>query len=357
VAVVQRLIVSASLLASIACVVQPPIAVVPRETRCRTTIPASLAPTVRWVGPDESRDRARLDEWCATVGPLVIVQHSALRPIAERLTVVTWNTHAGAGQLDALVRALGDGRLTDGVPVRHFILLLQEVLRSGPEVPDSNELSLSVPNAIGRHPDASVSITEWARRLELNALYVPSMRNGLDNEDRGNAIVSSLPLDDALVIELPFERQRRVAVSSAIRLRTNEGSERRLRVVSAHFDTSVALWRGGPAKARRRQARALIEALRDDNGMMIVGGDFNSWWGDDEPAVKDLRAAFPDAKAAGREATWAGPLGAASRVDYLFARLAGSVVDVRRIGNRFGSDHHPLVATLDVAALGKPETR
>ena len=50
-------------------------------------------------------------------------------------------------------------------------------------------------------------------------LYAPSMRNGESaggGEDRGNAIVSTLPLADPTVIELPLERQRRVVVAASI---------------------------------------------------------------------------------------------------------------------------------------------
>jgi endonuclease/exonuclease/phosphatase (EEP) superfamily protein YafD len=44
-----------------------------------------------------------------------------------------------------------------------------------------------------------------------------------------------------------------------------------------------------------------------------------------------------------RETTWRGPLGAATRVDYLFARTGGETLQVWRLPDRFGSDHYPLM--------------
>jgi endonuclease/exonuclease/phosphatase (EEP) superfamily protein YafD len=104
--------------------------------------------------------------------------------------------------------------------------------------------------------------------------------------------------------------------------------------------------RGGPAAARRRQAQALIDAISPASLPVIVGGDLNTSWGDDEPAVRELRRRFPDAeRTAG--ATWAGPLGTSAKLDHLFARIGGQRLKVRRIRDRFGSDHCPLITVVD----------
>ena len=65
-----------------------------------------------------------------------------------------------------------------------------------------------------------MDVRDIAERFGLSVAYVPSMRNGpatrLDErEDRGNAILSTEPLIDVKAIELPFGKQRRVAVISA----------------------------------------------------------------------------------------------------------------------------------------------
>jgi hypothetical protein len=41
------------------------------------------------------------------------------------------------------------------------------------------------------------------------------MRNGGVDEDRGNAILATLPLRDVAAIELPLVRERRVAVAAS----------------------------------------------------------------------------------------------------------------------------------------------
>src|SRR5205823_6419677 len=116
-------------------------------------------------------------------------------------------------------------------------------------------------------------------------------------EDRGMAILSTLPLSDLQVIELPFERQRRIALSVTLSGRTSARAAWRLRAANVQLDTSLAWTRGGPIAARRRQAEALIEALaaedrddavqagRDATLPIVLGGDFNTWLGDKEPAV------------------------------------------------------------------------
>jgi endonuclease/exonuclease/phosphatase family metal-dependent hydrolase len=258
------------------------------------------------------------------------------------LAIITWNTHVGAGDISRLAAQLKSGAFTSGTPVRHFVLLLQEAIRRGAAVPETSP-RIGLPSAIGRRSD-NIAIDDVARRLELNLLYIPAMRNGSGREDRGNAILSTLLLDSPTVIELPFERQRRLAIAARVRGRTASGAEWVVRVVTMHLDTSLALWRGGPAQARLRQTRALISAIGDADEWTIVAGDLNTWWGDDEPAVQALRRAFPDARPmTDRETTWRGPLGAATRVDYLFARTGGETLQVWRLPDRYGSDHYPLM--------------
>lgn len=302
------------------------------------------------MGPSLARDRGRLDAWCETVGPVTIhTAAPASAPISDRVAIVTWNTHVGAGDLGKLVRSLRQGVFTDGAGVPQFVLLLQEVYRLGPEVPESIAPGFRLPGRIARSSEARMPVVDVARMLELNAMYVPAMRNGPGQEDRGNAILSTLPFDEPLVVELPFERQRRLAIAARIHGRTTAGSSWHLRVATTHLDTSVALMRGGPAQTRARQARALIQALSGSDDPIVVAGDLNTWWGDDEPAVKALRQAFPDAKpSSNRQTTWSGPIGSGSRVDYIFARLGRGQVEVRRIPDRFGSDHYPLMVIVEI---------
>lgn len=339
------------------CVQQPRMAIepAPELASCRQLLPPPSLP-VTWIGPTASRDRTRLDRWCAAVGPIVLDAAPATDPPpVDTLAVVVWNVHEGGGDLDRLIAALTGGALTGGHRPDAFVLLLQEVYRRGEDVPAQPAAGSSGPRAIVEHPPAGArrSAVDLARDRGLAIVYAPSMRNGEagerdEAEDRGNAIVSMLPMADVAAIELPFERQRRVAVAATIGGRTTRGDAWTLRVVDVHLDTSLALTRGGPLAARRRQAHALIEALESSSLPTVAGGDFNTWLGDREPAIGALRDAFPETSAVGTGATWHGPLGSRAALDRVFVRHVQGHVSVRRLADRFGSDHYPLLAMIDV---------
>jgi endonuclease/exonuclease/phosphatase family metal-dependent hydrolase len=318
---------------------------VPAPVSCRSVTADAHTGGVRWIGPDDPRDRKKLDAWCATVGPMV-VEGPAAAPaarISEELVVVSWNTHVGGGDVAALVQRLRRGDFTGGVPVADFVLLLQEVFRRGPAVPDARGVAVPAPILVRPPAGDRRDILDVARSLALHVAYAPAMRNGPGDEDRGNAILATLPLADLLVIELPFERQRRVAIAATVSAPTEAGPSWQVRVATAHFDTALALARGGPAAARRRQAQALIDALSSPPMPIVVAGDFNTWWGDDEPAVRDLRRAFPDAEATRPAITWGGVFRAMGALDHMFARINEGRLKVGRLPDRFGSDHYPLM--------------
>ena len=80
---------------------------------------------------------------------------------------------------------------------------------------------------------------------------------------------------------------------------------------------------------------------------MILGGDFNTWLGNKEPAVEVMFRAFPDTPRAADVATWRGPLGAHATLDHVFVRGPFRFVSTRRLSGRFGSDHYPLLTLVD----------
>ena len=288
-----------------------PLAEVARASDCRQA--SSQTPShITWILPDAPEQRAKLDAACAGIGP-VVVQTASGGSLSSPspLTIVVWNTFLGRGNVDELVSKLERGDFTGGQRVDRFALVLQEVFRT--------------------------PILEFAGRRGLSIVYAPARRRGNDADDRGNAILATAPLDHITVVELPFEKQRRIAVGAQL------GP---LQIVNVHFDTSVGLFRGGPSAARRRQARAVTEALARMAEPLIVAGDLNTWWGDDEPAVKELRQVFPDAEPIEARETWRGPLRTGNRLDYLFAKGIRPPVAVRRLNERFGSDHWPLLATV-----------
>src|SRR5687767_15668699 len=81
---------------------------------CRSE-PEGRSPRVRWVGPDEPGEKARLDSWCAAVGPALI--HDKAAPIEPRLDEIlfaSWNLHVGAADVERFVRDVRSGRLSEG---------------------------------------------------------------------------------------------------------------------------------------------------------------------------------------------------------------------------------------------------
>lgn len=298
------------------------------------------AERIAWFAPPPVADKGQLSRWRPSVGPPVV--QIAPAPEAEPvddITIVSWNTAVGEADVVKFVRTLPRGPM---------VLLLQEVYRGGPEVPSR----LAPPFAFAGHlggaaagPDCR-EIEDVAARLGLNVYYVPSMRNGgaASDEDRGNAILSNLPLTDLGAVELPFERQRRVAVTATIHGRTTSGSPWRVRLVSAHLDNMSTIRRAwiGAEYGRARQARELAALLRDSEPT-ILAGDFNTWFGFSDRAYRETAHAFPQTTVVDRRATFRGLL----RLDHVFFRLQpGWRAEFRRAESRFGSDHYPLLGTL-----------
>lgn len=267
---------------------------------------------------------------------------------ASSLIVVSWNIAIGEGDVS---EALADIRAAH--PGAPFVLLIQEAFREGPEVPRRARGDLRFASRLGDDDEHErVEIEAVAERERLNLYYVPSMRNGgpaVSDEDRGNAILSTLPLSDLTAIELPFERQRRVAIAATVSGRTPDGRPWRLRVVSVHLDNMMGARRGwifGSEFARVRQARAILEHVQDDEAV-VLAGDFNTWFGFREQTTSEIARAFPESDLHDRRPTFAGIL----RLDHLFYRLPeGWRGHVRRADARYGSDHHPLVATIAIGA-------
>ena len=317
----------------------------PRLAASNATCTAPTDAAVQWVRVSSTRERPSLDRWCAGVGPSI---RTDARPGAEALTrpfaVVAWNTHVGAAGLDVFVADLRSGRLTSR-PVGGFVLLLQETYRAGDVVP--SEPGARWASAIlGAGPRSSrVEAVGLAARLGLSSIYVPSMRNGppgITSEDRGNAILSTAPLTDVSAIELPLERQRRVAIAATVMVKSGTAPAVPLRLVCTHFTNMVMhhLWLLSES-GRLRQARSLSHHLPSE-GPLIVGGDFNSWFGFRDAAYRELAASLRPATSEDRRATF-GPM----RLDHMLFRVPGDWhTELRRAESKYGSDHYPVIAMI-----------
>jgi endonuclease/exonuclease/phosphatase family metal-dependent hydrolase len=229
---------------------------------------------------------------------------------------VTWNLHDGKGDLPRFVDDLASGRIT-GQPLRDYVLLLQEAVAS----------------SVRLQPD----LEAIAASRGLTSFHVPVFTG--QPRPRGTAILSTLPLRDPHAIDLPHERQHRVAAAATI---TVNGVP--LVVVSAHFENRLDLFDGGPFadNARGRQAEALVQAL-PASAHAIVGGDLNTMLGPTEPALGILGARFRHTPSPSPGPTFRDRL----TLDHLFFDLAAGWATSRRVvRERYGSDHHPVIGVV-----------
>lgn len=349
------------------------------DVLCRKAVDESgerAAEGVTWYHIDDSQDRRFQNAWCLGVGPALVVEapepigeevvaaevatagrtaarditaaaplETSPEPVLDSLLVIAYNAHIGAGDMDRLVADVREGRLT-GAPVRHFVLLLQEVHREGRGVPPDDELPENTPSGSRTPEPERVSIVEWAEGLGLHLFYAPSMRNGVGYatpEDRGNAILSTLPLDDLRALELPAGIQRRVAVVGHVNGRTSGGNPWRLAVVSAHLDNAALTSPlASLGSVRAHQASGLVRMLPDE-GPLLVGGDFNTWFREtEERAYRIMRNDFPYPLEP-QSAPTAQRLGEGRIIDWMFFRgPPGWTFDDARAARTYGSDHYPV---------------
>ena len=305
---------------------------------------------VEWTMPSESADVSRLNAWCAAVGPAVVGGWGdtvAATPVADTLWLVSWNVHVGGGDLPALVSDLRAGRLTGGREVNDFVLLLQEAHRGGDLVPEP-EPGEPFGSGVMDPPPSGVreDIVRTAERLGLWLIYVPSMRNG-DSEDRGNAILSTLPLRDPVAMGLPVARQRRVALAARTAGRTASGRDWRVQLASVHLESSPSGWESDEEQ-RLNQAEALLDLLPEAE-VAVAAGDFNTKTrGTEEALVRPMLRAYPDTPDFPPGPTYQKVYGIYREyLDYIFFRLPDDVdADYTRVPRIYASDHYPLVGRI-----------
>jgi endonuclease/exonuclease/phosphatase family metal-dependent hydrolase len=346
----------APLLLATACALphemEPVVAV---ASGCPGTVEAD-ANGLHWYGTADDRDRGLAAEWCATVGDPVVELDPAGTSVqwapGAALQVISWNMQIGGGDLyrmlsdqlgvDCTAGPMGASRAAP------FVVLLQEVWRYSEELPQV-EGSRIIPWTIdpGRAEGEDPDIVDAARRCGLALVYVPSARNGPDtgsrpNEDKGNAILSNVPLGVPLAIDLPLEGGRKVAVAATVQAPGGQG----VRVVSAHLDVASTLVRTvlSGNQTRVRQAMGLVGGLAraEQDGYTadatIVGADMNTWAGNEATLTK-MREAFPQSPA------WDG-LGTRGPfpTDHIFFRArdtaAFGVEGYERVDDAYSSDHH-----------------
>ncbi len=267
--------------------------------------------------------------------------------------VLSWNVWVGRGRLLELVARLAAGEwgVPAGVPA---VLLIQEAFRRDDSVPErSNGFA---PRELVTRIRPKQDIVEVTRRLGWNLRYIPSMRNGAERSDRGNAILTQLPLGPATAIELPFVLQRRVAVGAAVTL-----AGRPIRLMSAHLEPRGPAgykWLG--AAGRALQAAHLLADVEDPT--VVLGADLNLGRGRAERAWRLLVEGGFESGVPPEPPTWRHTYHALPRLvlDYILFRNQARAIRSARVQrvdedpsdrgpDVFGSDHHPLLARIDLA--------
>jgi endonuclease/exonuclease/phosphatase family metal-dependent hydrolase len=302
-------------------------------------------------------ERLRLEAWRRNVGAQVALDLTATHatPRHRSLVVLSWNVWIGRGHLREVVSRIRNGDYLDlgADPEVPLVVLAQEAYRADSSIPrhPKGQAGRVLLAQLGPQED----VVETAHALGMNLRYAPSMRNGSDQSDRGNAVLSTLPLEGAHAVELPLVLQRRVAVTATTIL-----GDTRLRLVSAHLDP-----RGPPgykwlgASGRALQAKHLVAAVEDDTA--ILGADLNLGRGRYERAWQLLGEAGFTFGVPPTLPRWRHTFHALPRLvlDYLLVRDRAGVIAEARVhrldehprdrGARvFGSDHHPLLARIDL---------
>mgnify|MGYP001827175346 FL=1 len=351
---------------------------------------------VDWARPVSEGEQSRLDDWCSAAGEPVVFHASTAAAVpgavegtsrgggpvlsgepirfdaplqadvaqVDSLVVATWNVEVGAGDLvrfldDRLGHVCSSASTDPSAERLPFVLLVQEAHRASDEIPEIPD-GVALPSRIGKavaHGDRT-DIVNIAAACNLSLFYAPSMRNGAEGqgqtpEDRGNAILASVPLTDLAAIELPLETQRRVAVAAI----AHPPGRDPVRVVSFHFDVAANLLRVLTTgnSTRLRQGLGLATALDEldaENGPLVsvIGGDVNSW-SEKESVIRHLSRQFPDSPPPSGEGTRG-----SYPTDHMFVRtFDGSNVSVadasyRVVPDEYGSDHRGKMLTLHFAS-------
>lgn len=320
------------------------------------------ASPIRWVPAAPGGDENELARWRAAVGPVRVAEASGIIKPDWPLRVVAWNVQVGGGAIRGLWNRIAPGAGADAAPT---VLLLQEVFAAGSDLPEVAGGSAWASRITGTpQGEDRTDIVSFAREASLSLVYVPSMRNGGPDggppEDRGNAILANVPLSSPCAIELPFERQRRVAVAAEVVI-----GGRRVALCSVHLENRSPWSRSWRTlgSGRRRQMEGLLGVFpdRSEADAFALGGDLNTWVrGRREGAYTLARTMFPHPEHPDLRPTHHFEIGGWLRhADYLMFRLPpGWRGEYRTLDTAFGSDHYPLVGGItQQAGIEERESR
>lgn len=162
-------------------------------------------------------------------------------------------------------------------PTKAFKVLSYNIEKGSPIEKIARELQAEDPDIVllqevdqGTNRSGRIDQTAvLAARLSMYSFYSPSYRD--DGGTTGQAILSRFPLKDTTIVTLP--KSRNIAAAATVVI-----GEKKLRVVSAHFSSSVQEQKEYEARAklaREKEAERIVALLKEAKLPAIVGADVN----------------------------------------------------------------------------------
>jgi endonuclease/exonuclease/phosphatase family metal-dependent hydrolase len=217
------------------------------------------------------------------------------------LTVFSYNTHF-AKNIDQIIEELKE--------VPHIdILLLQEVDEVGTE--------------------------RLAEALNNNYVYIPASIHSRTDKNFGNAILAKWPLIEPMKIVLPhpnpLNKQIRTATRTIVAVDNHE-----ILIYSVHNETAWLNY-----KKRLEQVDFLISTIDSNAGIVIVGGDFNTFTSKSVHDVDERFGTIGLERASGAVGvTTRGHL-IEFRLDHIYTRGI-NIRDAGKLSDTNASDHFPI---------------
>lgn len=184
-----------------------------------------------------------------------------------------------------------------------------------------------------------VSTERIAHELQLNYVYFPAAVEPTYDKNFGNAILSRWPIVDAQKLVLPHKslsnRMNRTATKATVKIYDAE-----VLVYSIHTESNFTL-----PQFREDQFTTVLEDISAQAGLVIVGGDFNTFT---EADVSKIEAVYQQAGLMRASEACGYTLvksGIKVSSDHIFTR--GFLIDeTGKLTSATASDHLPIWVTL-----------
>jgi endonuclease/exonuclease/phosphatase family metal-dependent hydrolase len=181
------------------------------------------------------------------------------------------------------------------------------------------------------------SVDQIARSLEMNYVYFPAAIEPTYDKNFGNAILSRWAIIDAQKLVLPHQslsnRMNRTATRAIIQVNGND-----ILVYSVHTESIFTL-----PQFRKDQYKAVLENIGPESGLVIVGGDFNSFTESAVQEIEDVYTGF--SRVSQGSGASMSRYGIELPSDHIFAK-GFEVVETGTMTEATASDHFPIWVTL-----------